>query len=110
MNNFILLAFFAIIMVIYFIFYHEKSLNFVLIILWFVLNILIIIFNINFDNNILKMPKIEVYNYVNEFSKLITNLKSLRFLVFCGIIISFYFRKKRSNKKPSDDSIYEINN
>lgn len=94
MNNYIWLALYAIIMVVYFIFFNKKSFDFVLVLLWFILNIFIISSKIYFDNHILNIPKMEAYNYINNFSSFIANLKNLRFIVFFGVIISFYFRKK----------------
>lgn len=94
MNNYIWLALYAIIMVVYFILFNKKSLNFVLVLLWFILNIFIVSSKIYFDSYILSIPKAEVYNYVNNFSGFIAILKNLRFIVFSGVIISFYFHKK----------------
>lgn len=98
MNNYIWLALYSIIMVVYFILFKKKSLDFVLVLVWFILNIFIISSKIYFDSYIISISNAEVYNYVNSFSKFISILKDLRIIVFFGVIVSFYFHN-RPNKK-----------
>ncbi len=89
---YISLAVFTITMILYCIFFHEKSLHFILSVSWFSVNIATICcsiytkLSINMDNHI------SVYS---TMTLILSILKILNFFLFFGIMLSYYYRKKK---------------
>lgn len=84
---FISLAVFAIAMILYCIFFHEKSLHFILSVSWFSVNIALHSLKIYGELSLDFNP--------NIYITLIYILNLLNFFLFFGIILSYYYRKKK---------------
>ena len=84
---FISLAVFVIAMILYCIFFHEKSLHFILSVSWFSVNIALHSLKIYGELSLDFNP--------NIYITLIYILNSLNFFLFFGIILSYYYRKNK---------------
>ena len=94
----ILLAVFAIAMILYCIFFHEKSLHFILSISWFFVNIVQLSSGIYIKLSLHSILSNNINNYLRVYSMInsITSvLALLNFLLLLGIVISYYYRKKK---------------
>lgn len=94
----ILLAVFAIAMILYCIFFHEKSLHFILSISWFFVNIVQLSSSIYINLSLHSILANNINNYLRVYSMInsITSvLALLNFLLLFGILISYYYRKKK---------------
>ena len=97
--NFIFLALFIIISIVYCALFHEKSIFFFASVGWFVFNIAILLSNIWFDINLAKMPAEEISAYFQNFSIFISNLKNISIILFFGIVVLFFIRKNKEITK-----------
>ena len=97
--NYIMIAVFAVAMILYCFLFHSKSLHFILSVAWFALSIITIGCKIYYDINVLNISSTEIYNFAYYFSIFISVLRGLNFLLFCGVILSYYFNKTRSKNE-----------
>ncbi len=94
----ILLAVFAIAMILYCIFFHEKSLHFILSVSWFFVNIVQLSSGIYIELSLHSILSNNINNHLRVYSMInsITSvLALLNFLLLFGILISYYYRKKK---------------
>ena len=97
--NIILIAMFIVAIIVYCAFFHEKSLLFVLTLVWLILDIAIAGSNICFQiflNGALNPIDPQLFEII---SGLLTSVKVINIYVFFGIILLFYLRKNKEVKE-----------
>lgn len=104
MTNYFLFLIFTFAMIFYCIFFHNKSLYFLLSVIWFAFNIITISIKIYYDFTLIYADNPITYDFIFNFSILLGRLKNINFILFIIVMLSYLFGKNKDYNRTRDSS------